>query len=114
MAGISDFSLTRQLQLRIQFPTTIVRSQGPVLNVSTDPRLGFTLDLALWSFYRNSPLFSLESLPPSGLPELYMVANLLSRMNLNQPLEPLLSFRAAPSDQMYRQSRPLATHHSFQ
>jgi len=102
------------LQLRLQFPTTIVASLGPPLNNSVDPAVGFTLALALCSFSKNSPLFSLESLPPSGLPELYIVASLLSRMNLNQPLEPLDSSRAAASDQMYRQSLPLAKHHSFQ
>ena len=48
---------------------------------STEPRLGFTLNRACRSFSRNSFLFLLESLPPSGLPELYMVAILLSRMN---------------------------------
>jgi hypothetical protein len=37
-----------------------------------------------WSFSRNSPLFSELSLPPSGLPLLYIVASLLSRMNLNR------------------------------
>lgn len=38
--------------------------------------------------------------PPSGLPLEYMVANFPSRINLNQPLEPLESSRAAASDQM--------------
>ena len=38
---------------------------------STEHRLGFTLDRAFCSS-RNSFLFLLESLPPSGLPELYM------------------------------------------
>ena len=63
---------------------------------STEPRLGFTLDRAFCSFSRNSFLFLLESLPPSGLPELYMVAILLSRMNRIQLLETLLSFRSRP------------------
>ena len=59
---------------------------------STESRLSFTLDHVLCSFSRNS----LESLPPSGLPELYKVAILLSRMNRIQLLEQLLSFRSRP------------------
>ena len=61
---------------------------------STEPRLGFTLNRACRSFSRNSFLFLLDSLPSSGLPELYMVAVLLFRMNRIQLLEPLLSFRS--------------------
>lgn len=38
--------------------------------------------------------------PPSGLPLEYMVASLPSRINLNHPLEPFESSRAAASDQM--------------
>lgn len=37
--------------------------------------------------------------PPSGLPLEYMVASLLSKINLNHPLLPLDSSRAAASDQ---------------
>ena len=59
-----------------------------------------TAALARCSFSRNSPRFSLESDPPSGEPDEYMVASLPSRMNLNQPLEPLDSSSAAASDQM--------------
>ena len=54
----------------------------------------FTLNRACRSFSRNSFLFLLDSLPSSGLPELYMVAVLLFRMNRIQLLEPLLSFRS--------------------
>ena len=59
-----------------------------------------TAALARCSFSRNSPRFSLESEPPSGEPDEYIVASLPSRMNLNHPLEPLESSSAAASDQM--------------
>ena len=44
----------------------------------------------------------------SGLPLEYMVANFPSRINRNQPFEPLDNSKAAASDQMYKQSRPRA------
>lgn len=65
-----------------------VRVSQPELNRKTDISFG-------------SVVFVPElSEPPSGLPLEYMVASFPSRMNLNQPLEPLESSRAAASDQM--------------
>ena len=69
---------------------------------------GLTAPRALCSFSKNSPLFSLESEPPSGLPLEYIVANFPSRIKRNQPLEPFDNSNAAASDQIYRQSRPRA------
>ena len=81
-------------------PTSWQATNGPVANkdscltTSTLEQLcagasPLTLARARCSFSKNSPLFLLLSLPPSGLPLLYLVASLLSRMNLNQPLLPL-------------------------
>lgn len=46
------------------------------------------------------------SLPFSGLPLEYIVANFPSRMNRNHPLDPFESSKAAESDHTYKQSRP--------
>ena len=62
--------------------------------------LALTAARARWSFSKNSPRFSEESEPPSGLPEEYMVASLPSSTNRNQPLLPFDSSSAAASDQM--------------
>ena len=75
---------------------------------STESRLSFTLDHVLCSFSRNS----LESLPPSGLPELYKVAILLSRMNRIQLLAAgavaELQIQAPPHHSRQLQARRLA------
>jgi hypothetical protein len=42
-----------------------------------------TTDLARCNFSRNSPRFSFESEPPSGLPLEYIVDNFPSRTNLD-------------------------------
>lgn len=62
--------------------------------------LGLIMYLARASFSRNSPRFSEESELPSGDPLEYIVASFPSKMNLNHPLEPLDSSKAAASDQM--------------
>lgn len=54
------------------------------------------------------------SLPFSGLPLEYIVANLPSNINRNHPFEPFDNSSAAESDQTYKQSRPRQMLHSRQ
>lgn len=54
------------------------------------------------------------SLPFSGLPLEYMVANFPSKMKRNHPFDPFDSSSAAESDQTYKQSRPRHMLHSRQ
>lgn len=56
-----------------------------------------------WIILRKIPELSL---PFSGLPLEYIVANLPSIMKRNHPFEPFDNSRAAESDHTYRQSRP--------
>ena len=70
------------LQDKFQFPTTMTSShclvkRGKVVEFDV------TADLARYNFSRNSPRFSLESEPPSGLPLEYIVASLPSNTNLS-------------------------------
>ncbi len=69
------------LQDRFQLPTTMTSSHDFV-NSGYVAEVEVTAARARWSFSRNSPRFSLESEPPSGLPLEYMVANFPSRTNL--------------------------------
>lgn len=52
--------------------------------------------------------------PPSGLPLEYIVASFPSKINLNHPLLPFESSKAAASLQIYRQSLPLIIDQSLQ
>ena len=101
------------LQHKLQFPTTS-RGDPTRDNIGWLGVPAFIWLRARCSFSRNSPLFSELSELPSGLPLEYMVASLLSSMNLNQPLLPLDNSSAAASLQRYRQSRPRTMHQSFQ
>ena len=66
---------------RVQLPTTMTSSLD-LVKMGKVAAFDVTAARARWSFSRNSPRFSLESEPPSGLPLEYMVANFPSKTNL--------------------------------
>ena len=78
-------------ELRFQLPTAMMSELFLVkMGVATDPdrddsmAAAVTAARARCSFSKNSPRFSLESDPPSGEPDEYIVASLPSKMNLKR------------------------------